>query len=483
MITEQFINLCCAVLLDDNPKFTKQVISDISSILNAHSETDIPIQFKKKYVLTQTIIKLKIDGCSSDQILDNLITANHFSELESYIKGISKRKIEDEKINAAINQICQKKQLLTVHKSIGHVEEFISNYNNNSFSDSVDILRNWGTLITSFHSNILEEKRKESRNNIKELDLYSDDYESAINQIEVSYSGKNCVSTGYRDFDSALNGGFEPGRLYVFGGCSGDGKSVLLNNLIKNAVDSNIDNESTNKHLYIYFTMENLIDESLLRLWCLQQDRDVAQVIKNFDYEKTQIQKELKTWQQDHNSIICMSYFAPTMTSVSELMSYCDIIKNKYEHDTNGQVKLRGVYVDYLDLLKSGQTFDLHRLEMGQVTIDMKVAAVMQNIPWITVTQLNRSIFLKSRINIKGVGNTTLDQVKVGDYVRRGNKWVKVLKVFPKEKKKCYKIKTKSGKEIICGPKHEFPTSDGLKNIQYTNLKVGDKLYTKNDHE
>ena len=50
-------------------------------------------------------------------------------------------------------------------------------------------------------------------------------------------SGKNSVSTGYVELDKYMNGGFEPTRLYIYGGSSGDGKSVLLTNFLKNAVE------------------------------------------------------------------------------------------------------------------------------------------------------------------------------------------------------------------------------------------------------
>ena len=115
----------------------------------------------------------------------------------------------------------------------------------------------------------------------------------------------------------------------------------------------------------------------------------IKQVIKNFEIERPILEQRIKEWCRDHNSVVSMVYFPPTLTSVSDLISYCDLLKVKYE----GRAVLRSVYVDYLDLLKAGQIFDLHRLEMGQITIDMKVAAVMQNIPWVTVTQLNRGAY------------------------------------------------------------------------------------------
>jgi replicative DNA helicase len=273
-----------------------------------------------------------------------------------------------------------------------------------------------------------------------------------------------------------MNGGFEPSRLYIFGGASGDGKSVLLMNLARNAVEREKD-LSGKREIFIYITLENLIDESLMRVFCAHNKITIGDVVKDYDNQRTIIEDDLKLWQNNNNAALIMAYFPPTITSVNDIRAFIEDVEAKYADDN---VEVKAIYIDYLDLLMAGQKFDLHRLEMGQITIDLKVLSVQISKPIITLTQLNRSIFIKSRINIKGVGDTTFNTVKVGDLIEgKDNEWRTVKKVYPHERKKCYKITTKSGKSIICGPKHNFPTTDGLKNIQYTGLKIGDKLYTQ----
>lgn len=479
MLSEQFINLCAVILLSNNPKFTKDTFTDIHTVLNFYKEDQIPLNFKAKLNLCKTISKLKIQDRDNNRIVEDIILTQQFKELESFLTSLPERTIEDNKIDGIINQLKERKKYIFILKDIPQIENFVKQFNTNSFSDLPEALKNWEAVISQASSRITEEKRRESYTNITNIDLYSDVFDTVLNQIELSYSGKNAISTGYRELDGYMNGGFEPSRLYIFGGSSGDGKSVLLMNFLKNGVESLNEASEQNKKIFIYFTLENLIDESFVRLYCCLTDQSILDVMKNFDAKKKEIETTIKNWQMKHNSIIIMSYFPPTLTSVSDLTSFIDKVEQRYKD--KGSVK--AIYVDYLDLLKSGQTFDLYRLEQGQVTIDLKVLAVMKHVPVLSVTQLNRSIFLKSRINIKGVGDTTFDQVKIGDYVKRGKQWVKVLKIFPKEKKKCYKIKTRSGKEIICGPKHNFPTNNGLKNIQYTNLRIGDKLYIVDDYE
>ena len=64
--------------------------------------------------------------------------------------------------------------------------------------------------------------------------MFSDSYENVLNSIEINCTGRNSISTGYSELDIYMNGGFEPTRLYIYGGTSGDGKSVLLVNFLKN---------------------------------------------------------------------------------------------------------------------------------------------------------------------------------------------------------------------------------------------------------
>jgi len=412
MLTEQFVNLCCTILLSENSKFNDAIVNDINAILINYNDDDVALQFRKKLVLAKSILRLKLERKNSNQIIDSIIAAKHFEELTPFINGLSQRSIPDEKIDAAINQVCEKKQLSQLQKDLPNIEEFISKFNTNGFTDTSETLNYWHTLVAQLHSSVLEEKRKEARSSIKELDLFSDDYDHVLNQIEISYSGKNSISTGYSELDRYLNGGHEPTRLYIYGGCSGDGKSVLLNNFVRNSVECNKDQTGL-MSMFVYFTMENLIDESLVRLYCSIEDKDVKQFVKEYDYERLHMQRKMKEWQMSHNAMICTSYFAPTLTSVSDLVSYCDILKERYK----GKAVLKGVYVDYLDLLRAGQVFDLHRLEMGQVTIDMKVAAVMQGVPWVTVTQLNRGAYdPKENVSLANMSES-IKKVEHSDFV------------------------------------------------------------------
>jgi intein/homing endonuclease len=70
-----------------------------------------------------------------------------------------------------------------------------------------------------------------------------------------------------------------------------------------------------------------------------------------------------------------------------------------------------------------------------------------------------------------------IKDIKIGDYVLSSNgNYNRVLNIFPITKKKMFRIRTKSGKEIISSEDHLFPTYNGNEKTIKSGLKVGDSF-------
>jgi len=65
--------------------------------------------------------------------------------------------------------------------------------------------------------------------------------------------------------------------------------------------------------------------------------------------------------------------------------------------------------------------------------------------------------------------------LKVGDIIKGKNGNVEIKRIFPLKYKTRYRIKTKSGKEIICSGDHKFPV-EGIRKSIKTGLCVGDRF-------
>jgi replicative DNA helicase len=101
------------------------------------------------------------------------------------------------------------------------------------------------------------------------------------------------------------------------------------------------------------------------------------------------------------NSTVVMKYFPAMSISTIDLMGVIDDVISEY-----GKVSIRGLYVDYLDLLRTETKYDLYRLELGHITLSLKTLAVEYNIPVITASQLGRGSY-----RVSDSKDLNLDQV------------------------------------------------------------------------
>ena len=411
MLNETFVNLCCSILLGEN-RFEGNVYSAITDIFSTVQIDSIPLTFRPKFQLVQTALKLRENKLTNEQIIDNIIAAGHFKSLDEFIREIGERIKTAEQIAAASQRVLDIRQFISTQKDIENFSKFISSYDNGEFSDGSEITDKWNDLVSGAHTTILHQQRQKTTEAIEELDLFNDDFHNILKAIEANYGGKNSISTGYSELDQDMNGGFEPQRLYIFGGSSGDGKSTLLLNFVRNAVERNKDR--TGLPIIIpYYTMENLVDETLVRLYCCITKKTIKEIIQNFGEERTLIEPFMKSWQEKYNARLVIRYFAPGTVSASDLFACNEEIR----HEWHGRGILKATYVDYLDLLRSGKIFDLHRLELGQITMDMKRSAALQRIPWITVTQLNRDAYMTNDMPTLANMSESMKKVDNADFV------------------------------------------------------------------
>jgi intein/homing endonuclease len=124
---------------------------------------------------------------------------------------------------------------------------------------------------------------------------------------------------------------------------------------------------------------------------------------------------------------------------------------------------------------------------------ELRGLAVEFNVPIVTATQTTRSGFTSSDVGLEDTSeciyvNETVElrdgtskligNVEVGDQLVTNDGYKTVMLVHHKKIKKCYKIRLKSGKEIIVSQDHEFPTDKGRLSIN-KGLEVGSLLNSK----
>jgi len=139
------------------------------------------------------------------------------------------------------------------------------------------------------------------------------------------------------------------------------------------------------------------------------------------------------------------------------------------------------IFVDYLNICASsrykGSAVNSYTY-VKSIAEELRGLAVENNVPIVTATQTTRSGYcldLKTQVQTQQ-GMKDISNIQVGDLVLSNNGYNEVLNIFPKTKKKSYKITLEDGKEIICSEEHLFPTENGELNIKES-LECGMYLY------
>lgn len=414
MLTAQFLNLVCSYLLDDTITDRKNDCSDIREILDFYSNNyDIPAEFSKKFELTKVILDHVENGDDLDVITDSIFTAKKFEELHSFVQSAINKQLTEEQKEKAKDQIHKRSKLMSFLGNYKDIVNFIDSFETNSFDSIDELIEYYENILKQMYNSYTDKSRKENIETSSSLDLFDDSYDSVLQELKEDFSGKRSVTTGYHLLDKYMYKGFEPRRLYIFCGASGDGKSTLLINLLNNVLESNSNLEDGYKDLFVYFTFENLITESLSRIYCCSKELDYYKLANNFSNFGSDIKSHLRSKQQQNGKILTMEYYPARQVSSSELLTKIDEIKEKY----SGEAKVRGIFIDYLDLMKANQNFDLTRMELGQITLDLKVLSIFCDAPVITVTQVNRSGYDKDTPSSMTQVGESIQKVEHADFI------------------------------------------------------------------
>jgi replicative DNA helicase len=140
-------------------------------------------------------------------------------------------------------------------------------------------------------------------------------------------------------------------------------------------------------NVFIYVTMENTIEESLMRTYQPMFSKTIPQMLTDIK-QKVNIGQAMMDEFAKNSSTIVMKYFPAMSISTLDLMSVVDDVMDQY-----GTESVAGLYVDYLDLLKTDTKYDIYRMELGHITLSLKTLAVQYNIPVITASQLARRVY------------------------------------------------------------------------------------------
>lgn len=187
-----------------------------------------------------------------------------------------------------------------------------------------------------------------------------------------SNNGQN--STGWPVLDQKLYGGFNRGELQIFAGGSGSGKSLIMQNLAVNWVQSGLNGA--------YITLE--LSEGLcsMRIDSMMTDTSSREIFKDLDNVEMKVKMVAK--KAGHLRIKYM----PAQSNVNDIRAYVK------ELQIQTGVKIDFLCVDYLDLIMPVSAkvspSDLF-VKDKYVSEELRNLAKELNVLFVTASQLNRS--------------------------------------------------------------------------------------------
>jgi hypothetical protein len=144
----------------------------------------------------------------------------------------------------------------------------------------------------------------------------------------------------------------------------------------------------------LVITLENLVDESLMRMYqCMYEKTDI-QFLREINSENVSdppgyVKNQVINKIVKDNTTVLFKYYPKFSISPTDIMMIMDDVKSIY-----GPNSIKSLYVDYLDLLKLDTiAYDQYRLELSHITSNLKDIAVQYSIPVITASQLTRDVY------------------------------------------------------------------------------------------
>jgi len=428
LITESFINSCFSIILNKNARIkrNKSLYRDIKDVLafsEKHETIDIPIGLKSKLDCLTEICNLLINDRSLDSVLDSISFSENFKQHRDFLDTKINEPLKDQVFQDILKQIRLRKKIDALFANYDQLNTVLDSIKDGSFDSIDNLIEDYEVTIKTLYSNLMEANRSITIEAAASLDLVKDEFNNVVDMILTKYDRSNKTPTGFSLLDNeVLIGGYEPSRLYVWGGGSGAGKSTMLNNtIIKSAqvhpvlIDENapVPKDGEINRVYVYITMENTIEEALMRTYQPLFDRTIAQMLSDITHG-VDIKKKISDELIRNGCTIVMKYFPAMTISSIDLMGVLDDVIEQY-----GKEKIAGLYVDYLDLLRTDTRYDMYRLELGHITLALKTLAVHYNIPVVTATQLGRSAYKIDDSRLLGVEqiSESIKKVEHADFV------------------------------------------------------------------
>ena len=315
-----------------------------------------------------------------------------------------------------------------------------------------------------------------------DLGLDFDDIEAMIKYYQERNIG---IKTQHKELNKRLGSGFLPGTLSIILAQASGGKSVMMTDIISGIIKDNknillVSLEMKDKEIMkrVHANAMNLPINSLIHL--SKTDGEKKRMLEEDPtlriIDKGQV---LAAYNEIKASGKCGHLFVKDYPAGSFSALQLEALVESYKIEKG--ITFDIVFVDYLGIMKSDLISPSAGLYSYLKSIGEEVRATAKkiNAPIASASQLNRCFSPETTV-ITESGTKQVKDLKFGEKIKCENGYNEVIGKTDITFQKMYKIKLKSGKEIICSGDHKFPTNYGVMTIN-CGLEKGIKLNSIGD--
>lgn len=221
---------------------------------------------------------------------------------------------------------------------------------------------------------IFEISEKRTNTNFYQM---KDVVKNTFKMIENMYDKKAVITgvpSGFKDLDE-LTSGFQPGDLIIIGGRPGMGKTAFSLNIAQHlSVELN--------EPVAFFSLEMSKEQVAMRLLSSLAMVNSASLRKGFITKKD--------WEKLTDAAVRLSE-APIYIDDSSQISVLEI-RAKARRLRMEKGKLSLIIIDYLQLMRGRNTYEIREQEIAEISRSLKAMAKELKVPVIALSQLNRSV-------------------------------------------------------------------------------------------
>ena len=274
-----------------------------------------------------------------------------------------------------------------IYANADNLVDLLTRFKTSDFYNKQDIVPQIGSMINLFQNNFREMNFISNATDMM-FSLEDGNFENCITETyNMVTNPSRRLQSGMQGLNEMIGGGFESGRVYMFLGTSGIGKSKLLLNImyqIKNYNSIYKPKDPTKKPAIVMLTMENTVVETITRLYDLAVENNYGMANYSVDEVINQLRNEGQLKITDSSPIDLIIIYKPNKSvDTSYLYTLCDNLEDRGK-------EVICVIQDHVKRIRSIDRNTDIRLELGDIVNEMKSFAAIKDIPVITCSHLNR---------------------------------------------------------------------------------------------